>query len=97
MTPRSRYGAVETCSNSPYTSDPVAAPKRLRDPDHDCKRGQMHIDLNDEQRALRDELRAYFTDLMNPELEQEVTAGEGGGPLFRKAMKKLGVQSALPG
>ncbi|MEE8312171.1 MAG: acyl-CoA dehydrogenase family protein [Candidatus Binatia bacterium] len=50
----------------------------------------MHIDLNDEQRALRDELRAYFTDLMNPELEQEVTAGEGGGPLFRKAMKKLG-------
>lgn len=51
----------------------------------------MHIDLSDEQRELRDELRTYFTDLMTPELEAEVSAGgEGGGPLFREAMKKLG-------
>ena len=51
----------------------------------------MHIDLNDEQRELRDELRTYFTDLMTAELEAEVSAGgEGGGPLFREAMQKLG-------
>jgi alkylation response protein AidB-like acyl-CoA dehydrogenase len=50
----------------------------------------MHFDLTPEQRDLRDELRAYFTDLMTPELTQEVTIGEGGGPLFRAAMKKMG-------
>jgi hypothetical protein len=50
----------------------------------------MFIDLTDEQRALRDELRTYFSGLMTPELEQEVATGEGGGPLFRSAMRKLG-------
>ncbi len=50
----------------------------------------MYIDLTDEQKALRDELRAYFAALMTPELEAEVTSGEGGGPLFRKALRKLG-------
>ena len=43
-----------------------------------------------EQRELRDELRRYFQALMKPALENEITGGEGGGPLFRKAMKKLG-------
>ena len=50
----------------------------------------MHFDLSPEQRALRDELRAYFCELMTPELTDEVTRGEGGGPLFRAAMKKMG-------
>lgn len=50
----------------------------------------MRIDLSDEQRALRDELRAYFEELMTEELTTEVSVGEGGGPLFRAAMKKLG-------
>jgi len=50
----------------------------------------MHVDLTDDQKSLRDELRAYFADLMTPELEDEVSVGEGGGPLFRQAMRKLG-------
>ena len=50
----------------------------------------MHIDLTEEQRRLQHELRRYFADLMTPELEQEVSSGEGGGPLFRGALKKLG-------
>jgi 3-oxocholest-4-en-26-oyl-CoA dehydrogenase alpha subunit len=50
----------------------------------------MHFDLNPEQRALRDELRAYFAELMTPELTAEVARSEGGGPLFRQAMKKMG-------
>jgi 3-oxocholest-4-en-26-oyl-CoA dehydrogenase alpha subunit len=50
----------------------------------------MHFDLSSEQRALRDELRAYFVDLMTPELTAEVARSEGGGPLFRQAMKKMG-------
>jgi len=50
----------------------------------------MQFDLNDEQKALRNELRGYFSKLMSPELEKEVSVGEGGGPLFRSALRKLG-------
>src|SRR6188508_3438760 len=50
----------------------------------------MQIDLTDEQKALRAELRDYFARLMSPELESEVQSGEGGGPLFRSALKQLG-------
>jgi len=50
----------------------------------------MYIDFSDDQKALRDELRGYFTDLMTPDLEEEVATSEGGGPLFRKALKQLG-------
>ena len=52
----------------------------------------MHIGLTPEHEALQSELRAYFEDLMTPELRAEVPGGggEGGGPEFRKAMKKLG-------
>jgi alkylation response protein AidB-like acyl-CoA dehydrogenase len=50
----------------------------------------MYIDLSEEQKALRDELRAYFGAIMTPELEEEVATGEGGGPLFRAALRKMG-------
>jgi alkylation response protein AidB-like acyl-CoA dehydrogenase len=50
----------------------------------------MHFDLTREQRALRDELRGYFAELMTPELTAEVARSEGGGPLFRQAMRKMG-------
>jgi 3-oxocholest-4-en-26-oyl-CoA dehydrogenase alpha subunit len=51
----------------------------------------MYIDLTPELRALRDELRTYFAKLMTTELVAELTAGgEGGGPEYRRAMKKMG-------
>lgn len=52
----------------------------------------MKIEFTQEQEALRQELRAYFKDLMTEELQEEVSKaiGEGGGPLFWQAMKKLG-------
>ncbi len=52
----------------------------------------MKIQFTPEQEALRKELRAYFNELMTPELITEVgrTPGEGGGPLFWQAMEKLG-------
>ncbi len=55
----------------------------------------MYIDMTERQKALRDELRVYFAELMTPELEAEVSQGEGGGPLFRKAMKKMGADGWL--
>jgi len=50
----------------------------------------MYIDYTPEQRALQDELRAYFARMMTPELQAEITGAEGGGPLFRKAMRQMG-------
>ena len=52
----------------------------------------MKIEFTPEQEALRQELRAYFDELMTEELRDEVskTVGEGGGPLFWQAMEKLG-------
>lgn len=52
----------------------------------------MKIEFTAEQQALRQELREYFAKLMTPELEDEVgkAVGEGGGPLFWEAMRKLG-------
>jgi alkylation response protein AidB-like acyl-CoA dehydrogenase len=50
----------------------------------------MHIDYTQEQRALRDELRAYFTRLMTPELVEELAHSEGGGPQYRHALQQMG-------
>lgn len=52
----------------------------------------MKIEFTPEQEALRKELRAYFDELMTPDLRAELllTIGEGGGPLFWKAMDKMG-------
>ena len=52
----------------------------------------MKIEFTAEQEALRQELRAYFDELMTEELRDEVskTVGEGGGPLFWQAMEQLG-------
>lgn len=54
----------------------------------------MHIGLSPEHLALRDELRAYFTELVTPELRAEGGA-ESGGPLTRAAMRKMGADGWL--
>ena len=55
----------------------------------------MYIDDTPEQRALQDELRVYFARMMTPELQAEITGAEGGGPLFRKAMRQMGTDGWL--
>ncbi len=52
----------------------------------------MRVEFTPEQLALQKLLRAYFEDLMTPELQVELAAGagEGGGPEFRKALRRLG-------
>ncbi len=49
----------------------------------------MFVDLTPEQRALRDQLRGYFRDLMTEELRQELRGSEGGGPEYRRILKKM--------
>ncbi len=57
---------------------------------------EMYVDLTPEQLVLRDELRAYFARLMTPELQEELrSGGEGGGPLYRKALRQMGADGWL--
>jgi alkylation response protein AidB-like acyl-CoA dehydrogenase len=52
----------------------------------------MYLDFTPEQKRLRDELRAYFTAMMTPELREEIQgSGEGGGgPLYHQALQQMG-------
>jgi len=50
----------------------------------------MFIAYTPEQEALRAELRAYFAELMTPEVEAEVEAGDTGGPHCLEAVRKMG-------
>ena len=49
----------------------------------------MYIDLTPEQRALREELRGYFKGLVTEELRRELKESEGGGPEYRRVLKRL--------
>ncbi len=56
----------------------------------------MELDLTTEHRQFRDELRGYFADMMTDTLTRELSGGwEGGGPEFRKAMKRMGADGLL--
>jgi alkylation response protein AidB-like acyl-CoA dehydrogenase len=53
------------------------------------------IDLSSEQAALRDQIRAYFRDIVTPEYEAEMAVSEGGGPEYMKALRKMGADGWL--
>jgi alkylation response protein AidB-like acyl-CoA dehydrogenase len=55
----------------------------------------MYCDYTPEQAALRDELRDYLAELVDARLLAELHAREGGGPLYRAAVKKLGADGWL--
>jgi alkylation response protein AidB-like acyl-CoA dehydrogenase len=55
----------------------------------------MRIDLTPEQRAFRDQCRAYFARFMTPEFEKEMRGSEGGGPLYWKALRQMGADGML--
>jgi acyl-CoA dehydrogenase len=56
----------------------------------------MELDFTPEQKKFRDELRSYFDAMMSNELVAELRSdSEGGGPLFRKAMKQMGGDGLL--
>jgi len=49
----------------------------------------VFIDLTDSQRALRDELRAYFGGLLSPE-ERETLLKVRHGPVYREVIRRMG-------
>ncbi len=56
----------------------------------------MHLDFTPEQKKFQTEIRAYFGDMMTEDLLHELqTGGEGGGPLYRKALKQMGSDGLL--
>ncbi len=55
----------------------------------------MYLDYTPEQLALRDELRAYFAAMMTEDLQQEILGSEGGGPLYHRALQKMGADGWL--
>ncbi len=55
----------------------------------------MHLEETAEQRALREELRAYFANLLTPEVRAELAADKEGGPVFRRLVKQMGTDGWL--
>jgi alkylation response protein AidB-like acyl-CoA dehydrogenase len=54
----------------------------------------MFLDLDDEQVALRDELRAYFAGLMSP-AERTAVRTERHGPVYREVVRRMGADGWL--
>ena len=49
----------------------------------------MYVDFTPEQNSLRAELRAYFDQLMTPEVRDGLIGLEGG-PMFRDVVRQMG-------
>jgi alkylation response protein AidB-like acyl-CoA dehydrogenase len=54
----------------------------------------MFVDHTEEQKALRDELRAYFGELMTPEIRAGLSGLEGG-PAYRDVIRRMGADGWL--
>src|SRR6516165_12298304 len=50
----------------------------------------MEIAYTEEQQALKSELRAYYENLLTPELEQELSHAHGIGPVVRRVVRQMG-------
>ena len=55
----------------------------------------MYLTYTGAQQALRDELRAYFADLMTPERIESLSKGELDGPAYKEIVKQLGTDGWL--
>ena len=49
----------------------------------------MEIGYTEEQQALRDRLRAYYDDLLTPEVVEQLSTGHGIGPDMRRVVKQM--------
>ena len=50
----------------------------------------MYLAYTEEQQRLRDELRAYFAQLMTPERVEQLSGGELDGPAYKQIVRQLG-------
>jgi alkylation response protein AidB-like acyl-CoA dehydrogenase len=50
----------------------------------------MYVGYDEEQEALRRELREYYAQLLTPEVEEQLGHGRGVGPAMRKVVRQMG-------
>jgi 3-oxocholest-4-en-26-oyl-CoA dehydrogenase alpha subunit len=50
----------------------------------------VYIDYTPDEKKLKAELRAYFEELVTPELLDEIAGSDGGGPLYTRALRRMG-------
>lgn len=50
----------------------------------------MYIDYTPEQAKLKQDLRAYFAEIVTDDVLAEVAGTEGGGPLYTEALRRMG-------
>jgi len=55
----------------------------------------MEIAYTDEQQALRAELRAYYDNLLTPEVREELSHSKGVGPAMRRVVRQMGTDGWL--
>jgi alkylation response protein AidB-like acyl-CoA dehydrogenase len=55
----------------------------------------MEIAYTPEQEALRQELRAYYQELLTPEVEEELGRAQGVGPVVRRLVAQMGADGWL--
>jgi alkylation response protein AidB-like acyl-CoA dehydrogenase len=55
----------------------------------------MYIDYTPAEKKLKAELRAYFQELVTQDLLDEISGSEGGGPLYTKALRRMGADGWL--
>ena len=55
----------------------------------------MEIGLTEEQEALRTELREYYSNLLTPEVEEELAHSGGVGPTCRRIVKQMAADGWL--
>ena len=55
----------------------------------------MYVGYDEDQQALRDELRDYYAQLLTPEVQEALPHGGGVGPAMRKVVKQMGTDGWL--
>jgi len=55
----------------------------------------MFLDYDDEQSALRTDLRAYFAEMLTPKVRDELDASTLTSPVFRSLVRKMGADGWL--
>lgn len=57
--------------------------------------GGIYLDYTSDQRDLRAKLRNYFTAMMTPDLVNEITTTESGGPHYSEALQRMAADGWL--
>lgn len=55
----------------------------------------MHVAYTEQEEGLREELRAYYAELLDPKTQQELRSAKGIGPVVRRLVRRMGADGWL--